>query len=286
MSSRDLNVSQFIANLNSLDPMDGSGVAGSHNDEELSIFSNTNFFDFDVGRSTNIAASVDDLLMQQERHLQDPKGKFAQQQHAESSSSGASSSNHTSVASGSEVQMIPLDFSSLQQFSLAGDLSSSPAVDSSEAPGNVFQDQFHKSEQPLKRSVKMDEIQPIKRSRKNTATSIPSIASASPSPSVGPIDTEESSPDNKVTAEEDKRRRNTAASARFRIKKKLREQEMERNTKELQSKVQSLENKVMQLEMENRWLKNLVVEKNEARDMSDLLDMKKKILGNDTIKME
>lgn len=285
MSSRDLNVSQFIANLNSLDPMDGSGVAGSHNDEELSIFSNTNFFDFDVGRSTNIAASVDDLLMQQERHLQDPKGKFAQQ-HAESSSSGASSSNHTSVTSGSEVQMIPLDFSSLQQFSLAGDLNSSPTVDSSEAPANVFQDRYNKSEQPLKHSVKMDDIQPIKRARKNTASSIPSIASASPSPSIGPVDTEDSSPDNKVTAEEDKRRRNTAASARFRIKKKLREQEMERNTKELQTKVQSLENKVMQLEMENRWLKNLVVEKNEARDMSDLLDMKKKILGNDTIKME
>src|SRR4051812_1916742 len=34
-------------------------------------------------------------------------------------------------------------------------------------------------------------------------------------------------------ADEDKRRRNTAASARFRVKKKLREQELERATKEL-----------------------------------------------------
>lgn len=81
-----------------------------------------------------------------------------------------------------------------------------------------------------------------------------------------------------VTVEEDKRRRNTAASARFRVKKKLREQEMERTTKDLQDKVKSMETKIMQLEMENRWLKNLVVEKNEARNTTELYDLKKKIL--------
>lgn len=84
-------------------------------------------------------------------------------------------------------------------------------------------------------------------------------------------------------AEEDKRRRNTAASARFRVKKKLREQEMERTTKDLQDKVKSMETRIMQLEMENRWLKNLVVEKNEARNTTELHDMKKKILEEASI---
>ncbi|KAK6420706.1 hypothetical protein LTR95_016902 [Oleoguttula sp. CCFEE 5521] len=53
-------------------------------------------------------------------------------------------------------------------------------------------------------------------------------------------------------AEEDKRRRNTAASARFRVKKKQREQALEKQTKEMTEKVSSLEGKVQQLEMENK----------------------------------
>ena len=61
---------------------------------------------------------------------------------------------------------------------------------------------------------------------------------------------------------------------------------MERTAKELQDKVQSLETKIVQLEMENKWLKNLVVEKNEARDVSDLLDMKSKILASRDVKSE
>lgn len=67
-------------------------------------------------------------------------------------------------------------------------------------------------------------------------------------------------------AEEDKRRRNTAASARFRIKKKQREQALEKSAKEMTDKVSALESKVQQLEMENKWLKNLLVEKNEGND--------------------
>lgn len=70
----------------------------------------------------------------------------------------------------------------------------------------------------------------------------------------------------RVAAEEDKRRRNTAASARFRIKKKQREQALEKSAKEMQNKVSDLENKVSQLETENKWLKNLLVEKNEGNE--------------------
>jgi len=72
------------------------------------------------------------------------------------------------------------------------------------------------------------------------------------------------SPEDKsrVAAEEDKRRRNTAASARFRVKKKQREQALERTVKEVQDKNSKLEAKVTQLELENKWLKDLITEKN------------------------
>lgn len=78
-----------------------------------------------------------------------------------------------------------------------------------------------------------------------------------------PISFEEAS---RNAAEEDKRRRNTAASARFRIKKKQREQALEKSAKDMSDKVSNLESKVSQLEMENKWLKNLLVEKNEGND--------------------
>lgn len=72
-------------------------------------------------------------------------------------------------------------------------------------------------------------------------------------------------------ASEDKRKRNTAASARFRIKKKLKEQEMERRSKELEEKVVALEKKLKQVEMENKYLKNMVLQQNEQKN-NDLLE--------------
>ncbi|KAI9278017.1 hypothetical protein BY458DRAFT_554033 [Sporodiniella umbellata] len=64
-----------------------------------------------------------------------------------------------------------------------------------------------------------------------------------------------------ISAEEDKRRRNTAASARFRMKKKLREQELDKRSKEMSTYVESLETKVGDLEKEVKWLRALVIEK-------------------------
>lgn len=70
----------------------------------------------------------------------------------------------------------------------------------------------------------------------------------------------------KVAAEEDKRRRNTAASARFRVKKKQREQALEKSAKEMSDKVAALEGRINQLETENKWLKNLITEKHETKE--------------------
>lgn len=66
-------------------------------------------------------------------------------------------------------------------------------------------------------------------------------------------------------AEEDKRRRNTAASARFRMKKKQREQALEKSAKEMSDKLAKLENRIRMLETENKWLKDLITAKNDDR---------------------
>lgn len=78
----------------------------------------------------------------------------------------------------------------------------------------------------------------------------------------------------RFAAEEDKRRRNTAASARFRIKKKAREQALEKREKELSDKVGSLEGRIQTLETENKWLRELVMEKTGGNDtlISSLLE--------------
>lgn len=90
--------------------------------------------------------------------------------------------------------------------------------------------------------------------RKSDASSV--VSASSPG---RPLSFEEAS---RLAAEEDKRRRNTAASARFRIKKKQREQALEKSAKEMQEKVSTLENRIQQLETENKWLKNLILDKN------------------------
>lgn len=62
---------------------------------------------------------------------------------------------------------------------------------------------------------------------------------------------------------EQKRLRNTAASARFRAKKKKREASLERASAERRALVGKLEGRVKELEEENKWLKELVWEKRE-----------------------
>ncbi|KIY50153.1 hypothetical protein FISHEDRAFT_71769 [Fistulina hepatica ATCC 64428] len=62
-----------------------------------------------------------------------------------------------------------------------------------------------------------------------------------------------------VSASDDKRRRNTAASARFRLKKKEREAALESKAKELENRVNELERECEGLRRENGWLKGLVV---------------------------
>ncbi|KAE9364886.1 hypothetical protein N431DRAFT_354334 [Stipitochalara longipes BDJ] len=65
---------------------------------------------------------------------------------------------------------------------------------------------------------------------------------------------------------EAKRIRNTAASARFRRKKKAREASLERQSREKREALAKLENRISELEDENKFLKGLILWKREGRE--------------------
>ncbi|KAG7099552.1 hypothetical protein E1B28_001385 [Marasmius oreades] len=79
----------------------------------------------------------------------------------------------------------------------------------------------------------------------------PSSAAATPHP----VDDEAAA----TAIAEDKRQRNTAASARFRIKKKLRNLNLEQTVSELSGRADILEREAADLRRENGWLKEIVM---------------------------
>ena len=68
-----------------------------------------------------------------------------------------------------------------------------------------------------------------------------------------------------LAAKDERRRQNTAASARFRVKKKQKEKAIDQRMAQVQDKHSELEERVNQLEMENKWLKELITKKNKRR---------------------
>jgi septin family protein len=84
-----------------------------------------------------------------------------------------------------------------------------------------------------------------------------------------PSATESSNSQGKVVEPSLKRQRNTAASARFRAKKKRNEQLQAQSARETEATINRLENRVTELETENRWLKDLLIDKAEATSRKD-----------------
>ncbi|KAI9104603.1 hypothetical protein DFS34DRAFT_603806 [Phlyctochytrium arcticum] len=78
--------------------------------------------------------------------------------------------------------------------------------------------------------------------------------------------------DDKTEEEIDKRRRNTAASARFRAKKKMREQALERTAKSMTDKADQLERRVKEYEMELKWLRQLVTDRDGKKRLRDVYE--------------
>ncbi|WPK25186.1 hypothetical protein PUMCH_002490 [Australozyma saopauloensis] len=79
-----------------------------------------------------------------------------------------------------------------------------------------------------------------------------------------------------ILAELDKRRRSLAASARFRIKKKMKEKELEEQISLLNDLVRNFELKIDELELENRLLKNLIIEKGNQNSDEELKLLKER----------
>lgn len=82
------------------------------------------------------------------------------------------------------------------------------------------------------------------------------------------------------SSEYDKRRRNTAASARFRIKKKIKEQQMETRIQQLSNIIKEYEAKIQQYDMENKLLRNLIIEKGTRKSEDELQKLKEKARRN------
>ena len=138
---------------------------------------------------------------------------------------------------------LPSNMSSLAQL-LSLPLPTSPEAQtpvptSPASPASDVQTQLNKQSPPAPKRARV-----TKSSTDTGASPTDSVNEYNPTP-LGPA--------------EDKRRRNTAASARFRLKKKEREAALEKKAKELEVKVNELEKECEGLRRENGWLKGLVV---------------------------
>lgn len=218
-------MSEYIAQLNSIPSVQDIESSNNLNfDDDLAMFTNTQFFDFDLGQDADLQPGNFDVRGGQ------------------------------TVAPDS-VDMKALDFNHLQGDFNFPDFNSftqaSPPFGSEGVPSNLPPIQTNQPYNPPSSSA----------GSPSSATPTTSTKRKATSPAADNY--EDAS---RIAAEEDKRRRNTAASARFRVKKKQREQALERSAKEMNDKVQALEGRINQLETENKWLKNLITEKNESNE--------------------
>ncbi|KAI1481412.1 hypothetical protein F4774DRAFT_375244 [Daldinia eschscholtzii] len=240
-----VNVSQLLQDLNRVPEPPAVPEENLRNlDDELAMFTNTNFIDWDANES------------------------HQQQQQQQSSSVSVDTHSTTSPT---------------EEGSMGGDL----AGFDFNLPGDFNGFDFHPYSTPNVSafSDNLGNLQPIQPSPTFPPNGSPQSAYGpsmpqtgdkrkSADPAVPPrrqLSFEEQS---RLAAEEDKRRRNTAASARFRIKKKAREQALEKREKELSEKVGTLEGRIQTLETENKWLRELVMEKTGGNEtlISTLLE--------------
>ncbi|KAK9461745.1 uncharacterized protein V1516DRAFT_672840 [Lipomyces oligophaga] len=273
-----INISQYIANLNTIEPIELSDSSKSGDD--LSLFTNTHFFDFDMGRSTDAGVSAGDICFdlehspKSEQQHQQRQRRSQQQIHQHHQQLDVSpSSQNTASPTAANTPVAPTsEFDFLAPSYIDYELPIIPTASGVAASSAETRREMTYGQQVIHPSGIHFPATPAGSSVTGLAPTPPSRGNSTPSlkrsSSTATLSQDEQS---RIAAEEDKRRRNTAASARFRIKKKQREQQMEQTAKELQDKVQQLEAKVLQLEMENKWLKNIVVEKNEVKATTQIL---------------
>ncbi|KAJ5095257.1 hypothetical protein N7532_007548 [Penicillium argentinense] len=247
------NFSQYLDDLNAIpSPYDQALQQQQqtfNQDEELALFTNTEFFDFDKFTDLSLPTfdSMDDKtgLGETDQSTQNADMKFL-----EFLNDGLNGmTEYQPEFSGVNSQQLPVQN---QQFSVpavpAANPAPAPAPALAAAP--VAAPQVAPTPAPSAVSPSTSAAGP---KRKHTQKSTQASA-------------EEAA---RNAAEEDKRRRNTAASARFRVKKKMREQALEKSLKETNDKNDALEARVSQLELENHWLRGLIMEKNGTEERNE-----------------
>ncbi|CAG8918200.1 unnamed protein product [Penicillium salamii] len=249
------NFSQYIDDLNAIpSPYDQALQQQQQQtpynlDTELALFTNTEFFDFD--KFTDLGLPAFDSV--------DEKPQTAEQSHA-------AESNFLDFLNNEGLNSIP-DYQ--------------PELNQNAQP-------MHNAHYPVAPAVNQAPIRPAPISVPKVLPAPPAHSMSPPTPVTGTKrknstkSVQEPEDDTRHMAEEDKRRRNTAASARFRVKKKQREAALEQTVKETTNKNDILEARVSQLELENHWLRGLIMEKNGADEQSeqDISDMFKKFLAS------
>ncbi|KAL1965094.1 hypothetical protein VTN77DRAFT_6007 [Rasamsonia byssochlamydoides] len=264
---RGPNFSQYLEDLNTIpSPYDQVQQQEPFNlDAELALFTNAEFLDFGHFGDLSMPLTYDPAEDENSRH-----------------ENAGSDKNHNV----NYMDLLNADFHGLPDCST--DFNSTTQMTSTFQPApQVHNGGFNNSPSPLDKATPMASQLPAK----SAATSTTPAAGPAPTQTAGtkrksPHDAKTLDEAARLAAEEDKRRRNTAASARFRIKKKLREQALERTVKEATEKNAALEARVSQLELENQWLKNLITEKNggdptsEGKNEADIAQMFKKFLAS------
>lgn len=223
------NFSQYLNDLNAISPPEYPFATGEENEfsNDLAMYTNTDFTNLDVPG----LAEDGDFNFDLSPDTQGQEGlKFEELLTGSGSGSGSGSStdfNATDTAIDASTPVRP------QSFFASYNTPIQPAPASSFAKGDIAQCAPGQGDSSHSRVA-----------------------------SLAPTDHASAEEKSRLAAEEDKRRRNTAASARFRVKKKQREQALEKTLKETQDKNSKLEAKISQLELENQWLKDLITEKN------------------------
>ncbi|RAL16505.1 putative bZIP transcription factor (MetR) [Aspergillus homomorphus CBS 101889] len=246
------NFSQYLEDLNAIPSPYDQAVQqqqqDSYNfDADLSLFTNTEFFDFDHFGDINLPAfdSVDETTVKKEAT-----------QNANSDMDflnllgGFGNVNDIPPSNANAVNAQPMPPRN-QQFAALPPLPNAP-FNANPAPSQASSQH---SPQSLA-SMSSPAATAATTNAPSTSTTAPKRKNTQKAPHMS---VEEVA---RIAAEEDKRRRNTAASARFRVKKKMREQALEKTVKETTEKNTALEARVTALELENQWLKNLITEKN------------------------
>ncbi|KAF8252337.1 hypothetical protein K440DRAFT_645875 [Wilcoxina mikolae CBS 423.85] len=257
---RGVNVAAYLQNLNTIPSADEQ--IDAFNPDDLDLWTNTQFFDFDMGGQIS----------------HDPTETTREQKPVANSSAAID----PSLKEGGGFDSFLNEFEEFQNFEY------SPTFAEFHSPG---------VQQPLPAATKtiLPAVTPTAPRapppKPIVVAPIPPYLSPSAAPSPAPTASTAtraskrkvsvSSPNgsqvdsledaSRLASEEDKRRRNTAASARFRVKKKQKEQQLEKTAKEMTDRVHQLEQRIQQLELENKWLKGLIVEKNGGKSGEEML---------------